>query len=183
MEQKIKIERHNPEWEKTFRCLSSIYQKKLGSLILSIEHVGSTSVKGLSAKPIIDIDIVIQNNHLLPPVIKGLEELGYYHEGDLGIKNREAFARTNQNVPKDNEGTIWMAHHLYVCLQNSEELKRHLIFRDYLRQNLDAAHAYESLKKELARSTNDRESYTRGKGDFIESILNNPKRIQIFKKR
>ncbi|WP_419960443.1 GrpB family protein [Psychrobacillus sp. BM2] len=174
MEQKIKMEKYNPVWEKNFRCLSSIYQNKLGDLILSVEHVGSTSVKGLSAKPIIDIDIVIQNNHLLPPVIKGLEELGYYHEGDLGIKNREAFARTNQNVPKDNEGTIWMEHHLYVCLLSSDELRRHLIFRDYLRDHPEALRTYESLKRELARSTNDRESYTQGKGYFIESILNNP---------
>ncbi|SDN87306.1 GrpB domain, predicted nucleotidyltransferase, UPF0157 family [Psychrobacillus sp. OK028] len=171
MEKKIKIEKYTSEWENTFRCLSSIYQRKLGDLILSIEHVGSTSVKGLSAKPIIDIDIVIKNKHLLPPVIKGLEELGYYHEGDLGIKNREAFARINQNVPKDNEGTIWMEHHLYVCLQSSEELKRHLIFRDYLRGNIEAVRAYENLKRELARCTNDREFYTQGKGGFIESIL------------
>ncbi|MFJ7828134.1 GrpB family protein [Psychrobacillus sp. NPDC096623] len=171
MEKKIKIEKYNSEWEKTFRCLSSIYQRKLGDLILSVEHVGSTSVKGLSAKPIIDIDIVIKNKYLLPPVIKGLDELGYFHEGDLGIKNREAFARTNQNVPKDNEGTIWMEHHLYVCLQSSEELKRYLIFRDYLRGNIEAVRAYERLKRELARSTNDRETYTQGKGDFIESIL------------
>ncbi|QUG43634.1 GrpB family protein [Psychrobacillus sp. INOP01] len=172
MKQNLKIEKYNLEWEKTFRCLSSIYQNKLGDLIISIEHVGSTSVKGLSAKPIIDIDIVIENKQLLRPVIKGLEELGYYHEGDLGIKNREAFARTNQNVPKDNEGTTWMAHHLYVCLQNSDELRRHLIFRDYLREHPEAVRAYESLKRELARSTNDRESYTQGKGDFIEFIIN-----------
>ncbi|WP_433942813.1 GrpB family protein [Paenibacillus sp. SN-8-1] len=93
------IEKYNDDWPLKFLELQEILREHLDDLALSIEHVGSTSVPGLASKPIIDLDIVIDSMELLPQVIKKLNNLGYIHEGDLGIENREAFARTDDSVP------------------------------------------------------------------------------------
>ena len=89
---------------------------QLGSLAQHIEHIGSTAVPGLAAKPIIDIDVVIENDALLPAVITSLAELGYTHAGDQGIPGRQAFKRQGEYVPFV-PGALhpWIDHHLYVC--------------------------------------------------------------------
>jgi GrpB-like predicted nucleotidyltransferase (UPF0157 family) len=168
---KVIIEEYNPAWPQVFNELKLTFETELSNLFLSIEHVGSTSVPGLSAKPIIDLDIVIEDSYLLPQVSKNLEKLGYYYEGNLGIEGREAFARCDEYVPWIENSRVWMEHHLYVCPKESEELKRHLAFRDYLRENPKAICDYELLKRKLAASEKDRIAYTAGKGDFINSIL------------
>ena len=167
----ITIEPYNPEWPEIFRRLAYVIHNELGELALAIEHVGSTSVQGLSAKPIIDLDIIIEGEEQLAQVIKGLGQLGYFHQGDLGIEDRQAFGRINQFVPTDGNNTIWMEHHLYVCTKDSKELHRHLAFRNYLRKNQEAAAEYEKLKKELAKTAADRETYTEEKSGFINGIL------------
>ena len=82
---------YDEHWEHAFIQIKDEIQEALGSLALSIEHVGSTSVRGLSAKPIIDIDVVIKDYSLFDAVVRALGEIGYHHEGDLGITAREAF--------------------------------------------------------------------------------------------
>lgn len=171
MDNKIVIEDYNPAWPQGFNELKLTIETALPNLFLSIEHVGSTSVPGLSAKPIIDLDIVIEDSSLFPQVSKNLEKLGYYYEGNLGIEGREAFARSDEYVPWIENNRVWMEHHLYVCPKDSKELKRHLAFRDYLRENPRAAYDYEQLKRKLAASEKDRVAYTAGKGDFVNSIL------------
>src|SRR5436309_332949 len=94
----------------------------LGGLAQHIEHVGSTAIPGLAAKPIIDMTIVIDTRDDLPAVINSLQAIGYRHEGDLGIPGREAFARPSGTQP----------HHLYVCAANNHNLARVLAFRDLL---------------------------------------------------
>ncbi|WP_139070830.1 GrpB family protein, partial [Paenibacillus sp. KS1] len=79
----VVIEDYNDAWPVMFNELKDILRDKLGELALTIEHVGSTSVPGLSAKPIIDIDIVIDSMSLLPQVVGMLSELGYFHEGNF----------------------------------------------------------------------------------------------------
>ncbi|MBQ5342769.1 MAG: GrpB family protein, partial [Oscillospiraceae bacterium] len=111
----IKVVPYDSGWKKDFEDIRIELQNALGDLPLSIEHVGSTSVPGLSAKPIIDIDVVIENNDLLGDVIEALGKNGYIHEGDLGIEGREAFRC--EGKPHLRE------HPLYVCPQDSPELK------------------------------------------------------------
>ena len=96
----------------------------------------------MSAKPCIDIDVVIADSSLLPAVIERLADVGYIHEGDLGIKDREAFRYTNK--------PHLMTHHLYVCTVTSEELHRHLTFRDHLRGNPQAVQKYSRIKEKAA---------------------------------
>lgn len=156
------IEDYDPRWVERFGILRERIGIALGFLAAAIEHVGSTAVAGLAAKPIIDIDVLLRSHTDLQSAIERLATLGYEHQGDLGIVGREAF-RTPADV---------FPHHLYVCSPDSLEYGRHIAFRNHLRGNPGDAHAYERLKRSLAeRFGRDRDGYTRGKTDFIEAIL------------
>jgi GrpB-like predicted nucleotidyltransferase (UPF0157 family) len=168
----IEIVDYDPQWPVVFAYLSAVLERALDELAQAIEHVGSTAVPGLCAKPIIDFDVVIASRARLPEAVRLLAELGYRHEGDLGISGREAFARPGADVPRDGSGRLWPTHHLYVCAQDNPELHRHLAFRDHLRSDAAAAAAYGELKRRLAQQcAYDRESYWRGKTAFVEAIL------------
>ena len=135
----------------------------LGDLAVAIEHVGSTSVEGMSAKPIIDIDVVIPDYSVFDAVVQTLAKIGYTHEGDLGIKDREAFKYTDKpHLQK---------HHLYVCPQNSAELHRHVTFRDFLRGNPDAVKTYSAVKETAAKLyPDDIDGYISYKSPCIEEL-------------
>ena len=133
----------------------------LGQLAMGIEHVGSTSVEGLSAKPIIDIDVVIKDYTVLEEVVSALGVIGYQHEGNLGITGRDAFRYDGKEHLRK--------HHLYVCPEDSPELKRHIAFRDYLRSHSDAVREYSRIKEEGARLyPYDIDRYIEHKAPFIE---------------
>lgn len=154
---------YDGQWEQDFLKIKGEIQDALGQLALSIEHVGSTVVHGLSAKPIIDIDVVIEDGSALDPVIASLERIGYRHEGDLGIPGREAFKYEGKDHLRK--------HHLYVCPRDSAELKRHIAFRDYLRCHPEAVRGYSLVKEEGARLyPYDINNYLEHKTPFIERI-------------
>ena len=165
----IKVVPYDSAWEQDFLKIKAELEEALGDLALRIEHVGSTSVKGLSAKPIIDIDVVIKDYSIFPEVVKRLEEIGYHHEGDQGIPTREAF--------KYDGKEHLMKHHLYVCAKDSAELKRHLAFRDYLRSHPEAVSEYSHVKEEGAKLYPDNmDKYMEYKSPVIQKIY---KRIGI----
>lgn len=154
---------YDENWKKAFEDIKSELDVVLKDLVLSIEHVGSTSVEGLSAKPIIDIDVVIEDRSRLDDVITALGKIGYTHEGDQGIPGREAFKYEGKEH--------LMKHHLYVCSKDASELKRHISFRDYLREHPEAVREYSRVKEEGARLfPHDIDSYIEHKSPFIESI-------------
>jgi len=153
---------YDPIWPKIFVRIRDEIATALGPTALEIEHIGSTSVPGLAAKPVIDIDVVIPAESDLSLVIGQLSQLGYSYEGERGIEGRHAFAQPSR-LP---------THHLYICAAGNRELGRHIAFRDYLRANPDAARAYGLLKKRLAnRFGSDREGYTNAKTAFIADVL------------
>lgn len=154
---------YDVKWKQAFINIKSELEAVLGDLALRIEHVGSTSVEGLSAKPVIDIDVVIKDTSILEPVISALAKIGYRHEGDLGIPGREAFKYEGKEH--------LMKHHLYVCAKDSDELKRHLAFRDYLRSHPEAVKKYSRVKTEGAELyPYDIDKYIEHKSPFIEEI-------------
>jgi GrpB-like predicted nucleotidyltransferase (UPF0157 family) len=166
----IEINPYNPKWPQMFEDLAAIISEAMGSIVLRIEHVGSTAVTGLSAKPIIDIDVVINSYDRLPAAMAALAKLGYEHQGDLGIATRESF-RLLPDTDGTRDQSLSVAHHLYVCPQDSPELARHIAFRDYLRSHPDAVEAYGKLKQDLARQfPDDRITYTEGKTEFVQAI-------------
>ena len=155
------VQDYDPVWPRQFEALRSRIATVLAELALAIEHVGSTAVPGLAAKPIIDIDVLLKSAADLPLAVTRLSSLGYEHRGDLGIAGREAF-RTHPND---------VAHHLYVCLPDDGEYQRHIEFRDYLRTHPEAANAYATLKRKLVKTALSRETYTQAKSEFVEGIL------------
>ena len=160
---KVVVLPYRDEWALAFDKIKAEIAQTLGELALAIEHVGSTSVVGMWAKPCIDLDVVIEDESVLDEVVKRLASIGYLHEGDLGIKGREAFKYTDK--------PHLMTHHLYVCPQSSKELARHITFRDYLRSNEKAVMVYSAIKREAARLfPNDIDGYCHHKSACIASL-------------
>jgi GrpB-like predicted nucleotidyltransferase (UPF0157 family) len=158
----VVIADYDPSWPATFQQLRERLVATLGPLAVAIEHVGSTAVPGLAAKPVVDLDVVIAERADLAAVIEQLRPLGYLHEGDLGVPGREAFT-TPAGAPP---------HHLYVCAMGTPALDRHVAFRDVLCADPDVARAYGDLKRTLAaRLSDDRAGYTEAKSAFIEQVL------------
>jgi len=153
---------YDPGWVQAFEQIRCELEQALGGLALAIEHVGSTAVPGLSAKPIIDIDVVIEKE-MFNKVEELLNTIGYDHEGDLGIEGREVF--TYRDKPH------LMEHHLYVCDKGADELKRHLALRDFLRGNQEYREKYGRIKIEMAEKyPHDIDSYIDGKQPVILEI-------------
>ena len=140
---KVMVLPYDEAWKADFEKIKSELESVVGDLITGIEHVGSTSVEGLSAKPCIDIDVIIKDYSVFDLIVSRLALIGYIHEGDLGIKDREAFKYTDKpHLQK---------HHLYVCPEYSRELSRHIAFRDFLRSDPEAIKKYSSVKETAAR--------------------------------
>ena len=154
---------YDATWPLRFVQLAHPIQQALARFHhITIEHVGSTSVPGLAAKPIIDMDIVVQNMADIPAIIAALAPLGYVHRGNLGIAGREAFARPVDTFP----------HHLYLGHIDAPSIRNHLLLRDYLRQHPQAVTIYTQLKHDLAaRCGDDIDGYVAGKSQFIAEIL------------
>src|SRR3954469_3573282 len=113
---------YDPSWPDTFVRLRAHIWPHIADVATAIEHVGSTSVPGLAAKPVIDMTIVVPTAAAMQTVIDRLPTIGDRHQGDLGVPGREAFARP-QRTPD---------HHLYASVVGSDGLRNHLAVRDYL---------------------------------------------------
>lgn len=156
------IREYDPSWPAAFSNLAARVNAALGPLVVTVEHIGSTAVPGLAAKPIIDLDVVLESSADLPEAIRLLATIGYVHEGDLGIAGRDAFRSPSGEPP----------HHLYVLAAGADELRRHLALRDALRADNGLRDRYASLKRSLANTyKDDRSAYTEGKSAFVTSIV------------
>ncbi len=171
--EKIIISEYRSEWAEQFNALKKVLIEHLNNDIVGIEHVGSTSIPGMKAKPIIDVDLIIEeNDNTMDRVISKLKELGYNHNGDQGISGRESFERVDSLTPNIGSNKKWFKHHLYVCKKENIALLNHLNFRDYLKSNQNKVIEYSNLKQNLAlRFPFDIDSYIDGKTNFIIDIL------------
>lgn len=168
------IYKYQESWVTDFNRIKTALIERLSNSAINIEHVGSTSIKHLAAKPIIDIDLIYDELAQFAIIKEDLEKLGYYHNGDQGIAGREVFKRKASNTKHPIFDFI--KHHLYVCQTDNKELNRHLSFRNHLRANDQARQAYEQLKYNIAElAGHDHKKYVELKEvmatDFIESIL------------
>ena len=160
---KVRVLPYDAAWKAAFEEIKAEIESAIGELIIGIEHVGSTAVEGLCAKPCIDLDVIIKDQTVFDAVVKGLAGIGYIHEGDLGIKEREAF--------KYESKPHLMQHHLYVCPRHAKELHRHLTFRDFLRSNPEAVKKYGAVKEAAAALfPNDIDGYIAYKSSCIEEL-------------
>ena len=153
---------YDPGWPSAFEQLRRSIWPAVSDVATSIEHVGSTAVPGLLAKPVIDVSVVVPAADDVSEAIDRLAELGYVHSGDLGVEGREAFQSPHQS-PR---------HHLYLCPRGSLALRNHLAVRDHLRTHPEDAARYGALKLKLAAQfPDDIAAYTEGKTRAILPIL------------
>jgi GrpB-like predicted nucleotidyltransferase (UPF0157 family) len=167
------IEKYNPEWVTQFEKIKAKLSDSLESIKVNIEHIGSTSIPNLAAKPIIDIDIIYYQDFDFQLIKTQLESLGYYHNGNQDVEGREVFKR-NGMIKDEILDTI--THHLYVCKHDCWELQRHILFRDYLRKHEIARNYYQNLKYQIAEEGNqDRKLYANLKqlkaNSFIDYVI------------
>jgi GrpB-like predicted nucleotidyltransferase (UPF0157 family) len=161
-QREVELVPYNPEWEK---LAGQEVQRILDCLsipIIGIYHIGSTSVPGIKAKPILDFVMEVEDMEVLIQETSKLEGIGYVSKGEYGIPGRQFFT-------KDTKGE--RTHHLHVFQSGHPDIERHLVFRDYLRANPEAARSYEKLKEQLAERFPDKSNmYTEAKSDFILSM-------------
>ena len=157
----VELVPHAEQWHQLFTEEKARLQDAIGENVVAIEHVGSTSVCGISAKPVLDIAVAIEKVADGDKCIKSLENLGYEYRAEHGIVGRHYFVKGEPRT-----------HHLHMVELNCDFWKTHLLFRDYLRQNPAVAKEYESLKDDLAKKhAKNRDAYQEGKTDFIENVL------------
>jgi GrpB-like predicted nucleotidyltransferase (UPF0157 family) len=157
---KVNLLDYNPAWVNQFQEEKKFISDKLGSKIVSVEHIGSTAVPGLGAKPIIDILLGVKKISDADEFIPKMLELGYEYRNNFEhvMPYRRYFTKPGY-------------YHVHAVEVTSEFWRRHLLFRDYLRAHDDVRDAYYKIKKELAeREWNDTNDYALAKTEFIKRI-------------
>lgn len=170
MKKNILITEYNPRWPKIYareaaKILGAIHNK-----VLAIEHIGSTAVVGLAAKPVCDLMAAIESFALTKELIEPLRKIGYHYvpEYEINLPDRRFFHRG----PSETTGRPNRHFHLHIVEKDSNFWITHLLFRDYLRSHPDCAQEYAELKKTLAVTSNgDINAYCSGKNDFIKNII------------
>jgi GrpB-like predicted nucleotidyltransferase (UPF0157 family) len=157
----IEVVDWSPEWADQFEDVAAVLREALRDVgSAEVEHVGSTSVPGLAAKPVLDIDVVVDPADV-PAAVRALESVGYEHRGDLGVTGREAFHAPGP--PRRN---------VYVCAAGTANLRNHLAVRDVLRRRDDLRDAYADVKRALAADPGmDIDTYLAGKSAVLQQVL------------
>ena len=158
---RIEIREYDPEWLNKFQTSARIIADALGDVALTIEHIGSTSVPGLAAKPIVDILVVVQDSANEPAYLPQLEAAGYV----LRVREPDWHEHRMFRTPENDV-------HVHIYSDGCPEIQRNLVFRDRLRLNDDDRRRYEQKKRELARQDwEDMNDYAAAKTEVIESII------------
>jgi GrpB-like predicted nucleotidyltransferase (UPF0157 family)/uncharacterized protein YciI len=160
--EKIELVPYTPEWNTRFKAEAEQIKGALGDTLLEIHHIGSTSIPGIVAKPIIDILPVVKDIHAIDRLTPSLEALGYESRGEFGMPGRRFF------IKRQNGKRTFNVH---IFEEGHPDIERHFRFRDYMRAHPDEALAYSELKKDLViKFPDDIEQYCWGKEDFVKAI-------------
>ncbi len=158
----IEVVMYNPQWPEMFASEAELIKQALGNNCITIHHIGSTSVPGLCAKPIIDMLPVVRDIQEVDKVTKAMESLGYKAKGEYGIAFRRYFQKKENDI---------RTHNVHVYQEGDPEISRYLKFRDWMRSHADDAENYAKLKEELAKKfPQDIRHYSKGKEAFVASI-------------
>ncbi len=158
----IEVRTYDPRWPIRFAEVAETLRSALtDGPEASVEHVGSTSVPGLAAKPILDVDVIVAPEDV-PAAVEALVRIGYQHRGDLGVGGREAFF-----APDDDP-----ARHVYVCAAGTLNVRNHLAVREVLRRRDDLRDEYAAVKLALAADPDmDIDTYIARKSDVLQKVL------------
>ena len=160
----VYLEPHQTEWESTAEETIQTLKSILGSIAADIQHIGSTSIRTISAKPIIDIAVAVNDFDDILSKRDELERNGIIYRFQESTKQ---LLFVMGDFEKDTR-----SHHIHIVLYDSDEWNNYINFRDYLNSNIKAAREYESVKLRLAEQySNDRIAYTDGKQEVIDKLL------------
>jgi GrpB-like predicted nucleotidyltransferase (UPF0157 family) len=158
--EKIVVVSYDPAWADEFAQEREKIAGALGDAFVELDHIGSTAVPGLSAKPIIDLQMTVESMEEAEQLIQPLEALGYVYK------------------PQDDKWHLFLSkgsprtHHLHIVLHGSWDHRRHVLYRDYLREHPEVADQYDELKRKLAEKfADDRAAYTDAKTAFVEAVV------------
>jgi len=164
----VKLSHYSTVWRNRYTAEKRRLKKYTLRSCYVLEHIGSTAIPGLDAKPIIDMALMIPSLDRLPFWIKKLETAGYIYKGEYGLPGRHFFSRGNP-----------VTHHLHLVAKGSEHWDRWILFRNYLRTHPADAHNYSKLKSSLAKKyKKNRDAYTRAKTPLVNQILNKARKEQ-----
>jgi GrpB-like predicted nucleotidyltransferase (UPF0157 family) len=157
----VKLVPYSAEWKRLFEEEKALLQTAIGQYVLDIQHVGSTAIPGMAAKPILDIGIAVTSLEGATVCVQPLERLDYEYKGEVGNPRRHYFVKGNPRT-----------HHLHMHEVGSRDWEKQVLFRDMLIQHPRLAEEYVALKAGLAqRYSTDREAYLEGKASYIERVL------------
>jgi GrpB-like predicted nucleotidyltransferase (UPF0157 family) len=158
----VRLVPYSDEWPGMFTVEAVRLRSALAGILRDIQHVGSTAVQGLTAKPIIDFAVAVNSLDTdLDRCMKPLEDMDYEYKGEYGLPGRHFFVKGKPTI-----------HHVHVVERDSEHWKNWVAFRDFLRTHQDIREEYGNLKKDLAKKyESDRDAYTAAKSEFIDQIL------------
>jgi GrpB-like predicted nucleotidyltransferase (UPF0157 family) len=161
---------YDPRWPEWFEQVCAYVWPAVEDVALRIDHVGSTSVPGLAAKPIIDMDIVVAHEDDVRPGIERVKSLGYVWVGEFGVPGRQAFKPPVP--PNDLLADPLPPHHLYLVVENNRAHLDHWLLRDLLREDPDARRRYGELKRRNAdTSGGDIDLYGAKKAELVAELL------------
>lgn len=167
----VEVQKYNPKWQEEFNKEKDNLEKIFGDVAKSIEHVGSTSVPGLSAKPIIDIAVGVDSLEDIDQVREKILKFPHYSIKEDNADG-EILMRRGVPVKPGDDKPDYITHFIHILEIDSRKYKETIMFRDYLRAHDGAMKKYEKLKQNLAQKhANDRKAYLYGKDEFIQSIL------------
>ncbi len=165
----VKLSPHNPEWAELFEQEKKLLINTFGDPILAVEHIGSTAIPGIPAKPIIDMNVGVASLEVARVMKEKFEALGYEHRPFVPGQTKEDLQRQELYVKGSEERRT---HYVHVMVHGSDHWKDDILFRDYLRQHPSRARQYAELKGKLAtKHADDRTAYTKGKEQFIQETL------------
>lgn len=165
----VKLVSHNPKWAKLFEEEKNLLQKTFGETIIAIEHVGSTAIPDIPAKPIIDINIGVESLEIARGMKEKFEKLGYEHRPFVPGRTKEEL-KWQELYVKGPEAK--RTHHAHVTVYGNDYWENDLLFRDYFSTNPLRAQEYSKLKEKLAKKyPYARQSYTKNKEEFIRETL------------
>lgn len=184
---KIQFEVYNPEWNQWFEHIKNDLIEAIGFVNPRIEHIGSTSIVGLSAKPIIDILVGLAHEEDLETIITPLVEQGYVyfeiynelmpyrrffvkHKSSIHPLTVSSLIREERDIPKNTLEHSQRLAHIHILSHGSEHWTRHIAFRDYLRSHPSVKKAYQQLKEQLSKQEwADGNEYNKAKDQFIKT--------------
>jgi GrpB-like predicted nucleotidyltransferase (UPF0157 family) len=163
---------HNPAWEALYEEERARLLAAIGEWVADIQHVGSTAIPGIAAKPIIDIAVHLHSLVDALKCITPLAGIGYECLGEFGIPERIYFRkRTDNPLPGQAHDGVGRTHQIHMYETGHDQYAKQIVFRDYLRARPEAAREYEHLKRALAARLSNIEDYADSKSEFVQRIL------------